>query len=418
MNPEAIERMIEQGRDSYEARLAAGQARLKRGEIAQAVSHLKHATGLDPSKTMAWQSLGKAYRTRGQIDAARAAWDAGIEVAEDNGDSQAEKVMRVWRKRLDKCSPLPDPQAVFAVGRLLALPTETVYGLAAPIDRSELIERVFLLKGRPMDHPLIVHVGSVEQARSCSASWPDAAESLSQAFWPGPLTLVLPKSGRISDAITAGQPTVALRMPDHPLALELLEAAGIPLVAPSANRFTRLSPTRAGDVTASFSRQDVEVVDGGPCQIGIESTIVALDPEQRTASLLRPGMISVAAIADALPPEWQIVEQDVRAGRGPGQMAVHYRPDRPLRVEVLLDQAARDARLAALRTTPDQLPIDLPAAADQAGRLLYSSLRQGEESEAGELVVLLILTELDDPAWSGIINRLKKAASSWLAPAC
>ncbi len=417
MNPEAIERMIEQGRDSYEARLAAGQARLKRGEIGQAVVHLERASEQEPGKTMAWQSLGEAYLARGQVDEAGAAWDQGIEVAAANGDSQAEKVMRVFRKRLDKRAPLPDPRAVFAVGRLLALPTETVYGLAAPIDRAELIERVFSLKGRPMDHPLIVHVGSVEQARSCVSDWPDAAEALSRAFWPGPLTLVLPRSERISLAITGGQATVALRMPDHPLALRLLAAAGVPMVAPSANRFTRLSPTRAGDVAAAFSSRDVEVVDGGPCQVGIESTIVALDAQQQTASVLRPGMIAVDEIAAVLPPAWRIEEKAKNGGRSPGQMAVHYRPERPLRVEILSDGAARDTRLDALRASPDRQPVDLPAAADQAARALYAALRQGEQSEAGELVVLLTRAELVDPAWAGIVNRLKKAASRWIEPA-
>ncbi|MEN1727329.1 MAG: Sua5/YciO/YrdC/YwlC family protein, partial [Pseudomonadota bacterium] len=152
MDPERIERLIDQGRDSYEARLAAGQARLKRGEIAQAVDHLLRATEQDEGKTIAWQSLGEAYRSRGQIDEARAAWKRGIEVAAANGDSQAEKVMTVWLKRLDKLPSLLDPKAVFSEDRLIVLPTETVYGLAAPIDRPDLIARVFELNVRPADH--------------------------------------------------------------------------------------------------------------------------------------------------------------------------------------------------------------------------------------------------------------------------
>ena len=414
MNPEAIERMIEQGRDSYEARLAAGQARLKAGDIVKALVHLERATEQGPDKTMAWQSLGEAYLDRGQVDDARSAWDRGIAVAQDNGDSQAEKVMRVFLKRLDKRKPLPDPQAVFAVGRLLALPTETVYGLAAPIDRAELIERVFSLKGRPMDHPLIVHVGSLDQARSCVVSWPDAADALSQAFWPGPLTMVLPKSDRVSAAITAGQPTVALRMPDHPLALQLLEAAGVPLVAPSANRFTRLSPTRAADVAAAFDERDVEVVDGGPCQVGIESTIVLLDGETRGARVLRPGTIPADRLAAVLPTGWHCSDADGTTTRSPGQMAAHYRPDRPLRVEVLSDAEARSQRRDGLGSSTTVAVIELPASPDQAARSLYAALRDASKGEVGELVVLLTRAEQDDPAWAGLINRLQKAASSWV----
>jgi len=416
MNPEIIERLIAQGQDRYEARLAAGQARLKRGDIAQAIAHLSKATELAPDKTMAWQVLGEAYRRRGQLDQARAAFEQGIEVARGNGDSQAEKVMAVWLKRLRKLPDLPDPQSVFAENRLLALPTETVYGLAAPIDRPDLIARVFELKERPADHPLIVHVGSVEQARSCVADWPSAAEALGDKFWPGPLTLVLPKSDRISDAITAGQSTVALRMPDHPLALELLKRAEVPMVAPSANPFTRLSPTRAADVAQAFSSDDVAVVDGGPCQVGIESIIVALDSNNNMARVLRPGIISEQAISEALPADWKLADPSGASARAPGQLAAHYRPSSPLRVEVLNQQNALDDRFEALSASVDQTVIQLPAEAELAARDLYALLRTADSENTGELVILLLEDQRCDPAWGGIINRLEKAASTWANP--
>jgi len=413
MDPTVIEGLIEQGRDSYEARLAAGQARLKRGEIVRAIEHLEQATAIDPDKTMAWQSLGEAYRARGQIDEARAAWIAGVAAAERNGDQQAGKVMTVFLKRLDKLPPLPDPMAVFASGALLGLPTETVYGLAAPIDRPDLIARVFALKGRPADHPLIVHVGSIDQAQACTADWPEAADALSTAFWPGPLTLVLPRSASISDAITAGQDTVALRMPDHPLALRLLNAAGVAFVAPSANVFTRLSPTRAEDVAETFSPDEVVVVDGGPCQVGIESTIVALDSDQRTARILRPGMVSAADIEAELPAGWRMIEDEDGGLRAPGQMAVHYRPDRPLKVEILPDGESLDRRARALEDS-GQWVIRLPDSADAAARQLYRQLRQGAGPEVRGLVLLMRRSQHQDPVWAGIVNRLRKAASSWV----
>ncbi|AKS40708.1 L-threonylcarbamoyladenylate synthase [Wenzhouxiangella marina] len=417
MDPTVIERMIEQGRDSYEARLAAGQARLKQGEAERAREHLQVATRLAPDKTMAWQVLGEALKALDELPAAARAWMRGIEVARGNGDQQAEKVMTVWLKRIDKARLSIDPNEVFATGRLIGLPTETVYGLAAPIDRPELVQRVFELKGRPPGHPLIVHVGSLTQARACVADWPEAAEMLAGRYWPGPLTLVLPKSDRVSDAITAGQATVALRMPDHPLALALLRASSAPLVAPSANPFTRLSPTRAEDVRAVFAEDQVTVVDGGPCRVGIESTIVALDPGAKTARLLRPGMISSEDLAAVLPPDWSWVESSVAGPRAPGQMREHYRPSRPLRVEVLADPAAIEHRRLALEARPELVEVRLPEAAEAAARELYQRLREADREGAEALVLLLSEACLRDPAWAGIVNRLAKAASQWSGPA-
>ncbi len=415
MTPESLERLIAAGRDGYEARLAAGQAWLKLAEFERAVAHLREATRFRPELSMAWQALGTALNELGRPEAARRAWTRGLAAARDKGDQQAEKAMLVFLRRLDRpAHPLPperlplDPAAVFAAGRLIALPTETVYGLAAPIDRPDLIQRVFELKGRPPSHPLIVHVGGIEQARACVRRWPAVAQHLAERFWPGPLTLVLPRSQRISDRITAGQDTVALRMPDHPLALAVLAASPAPLVAPSANLFTRLSPTRAEDVRATFPADQVEVVDGGPCRVGIESTIVAVDEPGQRLVLLRPGMISAPRLAAELPPGWRLAdaagESTVAA---PGRMREHYRPGKPLTVEVVEESAP----------TTDDRPgfqlIELDAVPERAAQQLYQRLREADQGEALRLLIRLPAARLEDPAWAAIVNRLRKAASTW-----
>ncbi len=306
-----------------------------------------------------------------------------------------------------------DPRAVFAAGRLIALPTETVYGLAAPIDRPDLVARIFELKGRPASNPLIVHVGSIEQARSCVSQWPELAQRLAERFWPGPLTLVLPKAAHISDAITAGQPTVALRMPDHPLALAILNASPAPLVAPSANLFTRLSPTRAEDVRAVFEPADVEVVDGGPCRVGIESTILGLDIDTRTLRWLRPGQISQSDITAELPPGWKLKVISERSKEAidvtPGRMQEHYRPAKPLTVVI----SERSAETVFSDVGAGWRLVSLPQEASAAARQLYRALREADQDHVARLGLCLPPCCLDQPPWEGVVNRLRKAASQW-----
>ncbi len=311
-----------------------------------------------------------------------------------------------------------DASQVFAEGRLLGLPTETVYGLAAPIDRPDLITRIFDLKGRPLSNPLIVHVGTLAQARQCVRHWPDMASLLAAHFWPGPLTMVLPRSERISDLISAGQDTVGLRMPDHPLALAVLRASPVPLVAPSANLSTRVSPTRAEDVSAAFSVEDVTVLDGGRCRVGIESTIVAVDDEQRKLIVLRPGQITSDALKAILPDDWQLIEvsgetepSDQRPV-APGQMRKHYRPQKLLTVRVIDEDARVLARQELANQTRVAL-IELANDPDRAAHELYQSLRNADSASVDSLVLLLPAKHLSDPAWSGIIDRLTRAASYW-----
>ena len=309
-------------------------------------------------------------------------------------------------------------RAVFDQGRLLALPTETVYGLAAPIDRPDLVARVFELKGRPADNPLIVHVGTWEQARRVVSAWPEPAESLSRAFWPGPLTLVLPRAACVSDAITAGLDSVAVRMPDHPAALAVLRALDVPLVAPSANLFTRLSPTCAADVRAVFSAEQVEVIDGGPCRVGIESTIVGVDDQRRVLLWLRPGMLARAEVARHLPEGWRLAaapagadESDPRLA--PGRMQTHYRPTRPLHVHVCRDRAECERLADRFQRDAARSLVVLPQSVEQAAGDLYRLLRAADTEGSQTIDLLLPSQRLHDPAWEGVINRLRKAASLW-----
>ncbi len=275
-------------------------------------------------------------------------------------------------------------------GRLVAFPTETVYGLGANALDAQAVERIFTAKRRPRTSPLIVHVDSVEMARSLCTEWPASAETLAGRYWPGPLTLILPKQPRIPDIVTAALPTVGLRMPDHPLALALIRAAGVPLAAPSANRFTELSPTRAGHVAEALADF---VLDGGPARVGIESTVLSLvgPPE-----LLRPGVIPLPEIAALIGPI-----RPGSAGYGahpaPGMHARHYRPFTPL---YLLPRGGKPpvGRGAWLRVAGN--PRAFAAA-------LYQKLH---ELDAQGLDWIAVETPPDTPEWAGVLDRLRRAA--------
>ena len=204
-------------------------------------------------------------------------------------------------------------------GGLVVFPTETVYGLGANALDANAVRKVYELKGRPPSSPLIVHVASVEQARELAAEWPPEAERLARGYWPGPLTLVVPKKAVIPDEVTAGLPTVGLRMPRHPVALELLRVAGVPIAAPSANRFTQLSPTTAEHVREAFGAETPFLLDGGACEVGLESTVIAVT--HGGLEVLRPGMATVAgAVAGGA------VELEREAHSAPGQHRKHYSP--------------------------------------------------------------------------------------------
>src|SRR6476619_3276599 len=218
------------------------------------------------------------------------------------------------------------PHELIRAGKLVAFPTETVYGLGANALDADAVRRIFEVKGRPATSPLIVHVDSVDMARRVAAKWPETAELLARAYWPGPLTLVLPKNACIPDIVTAGLPTVGVRMPAHPVALDLIRAAGVPVAAPSANRFTELSPTTAEHVRRSLGDAVDCVLDGGPTPVGIESTVISL---AGAPTLLRPGMIPREALEALIGPV-QMAGAMEGAHPSPGMHPRHYAPRTPL----------------------------------------------------------------------------------------
>jgi L-threonylcarbamoyladenylate synthase len=324
-----------------------------------------------------------------------------------------------------------DPQALkraaqrLAAGELVALPTETVYGLGARADDDAAVARIFAAKGRPTDHPLIVHVPDVESARAFAADWPQRAQRLVAAFWPGPLTVIVPRAPGRAGAAAGGQATVGLRCPAHPVAHALLlEAAalGVPgVAAPSANRFGRVSPTLAAHVASEFDA-DLWVLDGGPCQVGIESAIV--DCSRDRAVLLRPGALPRERIEAALGGE-PLADRDGDAPRASGTLEAHYAPRAkvrlmdagPLRAALaVLGPTAPGARppVAVYSRTVGPLPVGLPgrampADAEAAARALFSALR---ELDASGAPLIWIETPPAASAWDGVRDRLQRAAAA------
>jgi len=315
---------------------------------------------------------------------------------------------------------------LLAQGDVVGIPTETVYGLAARIDRPLGLQKIFKVKNRPFFDPLIVHVSSVQQAIDCTTDWNSLAQKLAQKFWPGPLTLVLKHSHRISALITSGLPTVALRSPDHPLALELIKKVGVPLAAPSANRFGKTSPTTAAHARSEFA-DSVFVLEGGPCQIGIESTIVRVNGT--ALKLLRPGQITEEQITQELTRQrvnfqW---EKALEKREAPGQMKHHYMPDKPLIIfsQNLTEVVMREKILSRVGELPKEVegvPLVQPKKIESlylikfsedpvlAARELYQKLREAAE-EPADILVLVWPPDKREGPWKAIWDRLKKAAS-------
>jgi L-threonylcarbamoyladenylate synthase len=274
-------------------------------------------------------------------------------------------------------------------GQLVAFPTETVYGLGANALDEAAVRRIFEAKGRPLSSPLIVHVASVEMARGLGAEWPEKAEALAQRFWPGPLSLVVPKAGHVPDLVTAGLPSVGLRMPAHPVAMALLKAAGVPVAAPSANRFTELSPTTAEHVRAAFP--DIAVLDGGPCTVGIESTVLSLSGAR--PRILRPGMVTRSEIESVIGP----VEEGGGA-ESPGQHPKHYSPRTP----VFLDEIPGDG--SGFRLKLRDMPKDAAGYAQRLYGVLHELDRRGYDWISIEMPE-------EAPEWAGVRDRLRRAAN-------
>ncbi len=309
-----------------------------------------------------------------------------------------------------------------ATGGLVAFPTETVYGLGADATNPEAVGRVFAAKGRPAENPLIVHVSDEAMARRCVGSWPDLAARAAEAFWPGPLTLVLPKSDVIPGIVTAGGETVAVRVPDHPVAIALIEAFGGPIVGPSANPSGYVSPTRSEHVRLHFSNEMVLVLDGGACRAGIESTVVDLTGP--VARILRRGVLGT----EDLGPVMGTVEVSRdEPGEGdavlsPGLLGPHYRPRARV---LLLEDVTELSRVVgdaggkvALLSPPGRrvvvssphVGIDMPGLASGYARKLYAALREADEAEPALIVVVFPLLK-DSEVWDAVRERLRRAAA-------
>jgi L-threonylcarbamoyladenylate synthase len=289
--------------------------------------------------------------------------------------------------------------ALIRAGKLVGFPTETVYGLGANAFDAAAVARVFAVKGRPRGSPLIVHVDSLEMARALALDWPDAAGRLAGKYWPGPLTLVLRKYPSIPDIVTAGLPTVGLRVPAHPLALALIHAAGVPIAAPSANLFTELSPTSAEHVRQSLGDAVDYVLDGGAATVGIESTVLSLVATQPV--LLRPGVIPITEIELLIGPVAR-AEGGAGAHASPGMHPRHYRPRTPL-VLWSAGEPAPMGRGAWLR-----IGREMPAEARAYAALLYEALHR---LDAEELDWIGVERPPASPEWAGVLDRLTRAAT-------
>ena len=282
-------------------------------------------------------------------------------------------------------------------GGLVVFPTETVYGLGANALNEQAVERIFATKQRPRTSPLIVHVADTNAARQLVTEWPAAAQKLADRFWPGPLTLVLSKQPAIPDIVTAGLGTAGIRVPRHPVALALLQEAGVPVAAPSANLFTRLSPTARSHV----SLEGVLVLEGGDSVIGIESTVLSL---VREARLLRPGAVSQAELESVIGP---IEVGGAKEGESPGLHLQHYRPATPL---VWAGAILPSGRGAYLQHTEERLAsrvVLMPSDAVQYAARVYRVLHE-LDTERLEWIAVEKLPEA--PEWAAVQDRLNRAA--------
>ncbi|MBC7784164.1 MAG: threonylcarbamoyl-AMP synthase [Burkholderiales bacterium] len=329
----------------------------------------------------------------------------------ENVDAVLETIFREAMRLRDGQPPHPSPLPrgegtmqgaveLLRMGKLVAFPTETVYGLGADATSDAAVAKIFAAKGRPGTNPLIVHVADESVARRYATHWPESAERLVSAFWPGPLSIVLAKADSISDLVTAGRKTVGLRSPDHALALELLRAFDGPVAAPSANRSNHVSPTTAQHVRDELGDAVDMILDGGPCAVGIESTILDLTADAPT--ILRPGSITREMIEEVLEtpvhqPHGMIAAID-QAATSPGQHAVHYSPRTPAYRFDPQQQAQLDCTDAAI------LPITLDA--DTYARQLYARLRL---LDAQQLRAIYIELPPDTEEWRAVRDRIMRA---------
>ena len=318
-------------------------------------------------------------------------------------------------------SAVAQAATALAAGELVGLPTETVYGLGARADDDDAVAKIFAAKGRPADHPLIVHVADVGSAQVFAADWPALAQRLAARFWPGPLTLIVPRAPGIGAAAAGGQHSIGLRCPSHPVAQALLreaKARGVPgIAAPSANRFGRISPTRAAHVVEEFG-DALLVLDGGDCDVGIESSIV--DCSRGHPVLLRPGVLTRQQLEAAAGEP--LADPDADAPRASGTLEAHYAPRARLRLMAgpMLNTALQmlggsTLKLAVYsRTVPAQAARGLvhrsmPAQPAQAAHELFSALR---ELDAEGVHLIWVEEPPAGPEWDGVRDRLQRAAAA------
>ena len=329
------------------------------------------------------------------------------------------RVVRVDVNHPDR-AVLDEAAGLLRSGSLVAFPTETVYGLGAHALDERAVQRIYEAKGRPAINPLIVHVASVAAARALAAEWPVAADALAAAFWPGPITLVVRRTSVVPDVVTAGSETVGLRVPSHPVALALLRTAAIPVAAPSANLSNQISPTTAEHVVRGLGERVPLILDGGPTDVGIESTVV--DVTGPVPTILRTGMVSRDDIARIAGDAHIASAADVETPRSPGMMGRHYAPRARVRLfgASVRGSVRRDAAEAVRRgqrvgaMTFDSLELALtleilanhtPAAYAQA---LYASLHAFDEARCD---LVFIEEPPNDIAWAGVRDRLTRAAT-------
>jgi L-threonylcarbamoyladenylate synthase len=313
--------------------------------------------------------------------------------------------------------------ALLRAGEVVALPTETVYGLAANAFDEEAVAKIFQIKGRPANNPIIVHVAGNEMAKRCVNYWPELADKLSKSFWPGPLTLVLPRTKEIPGNVTAGGATVGIRWPSHPFIQAVIRECGFPLAAPSANLSNQVSPTNAEHVRAQLAEKISLIVDGGQSQVGIESTV--LDLSVSPPQILRPGMIHAESLATVIGniqhPTSNIQHSKLKS---PGLLEKHYSPKAKLLVLNWQDDAELNSQLVTRHLSPvtcfviahTKIPAGenfadvsvMPHDAEAFARALYAELHR---CDAAGAALIVVETPPDLPEWSGIADRLRRASA-------
>ena len=311
-----------------------------------------------------------------------------------------------------KSNQIKEAVALLQNGEIVAIPTETVYGLAADATNDEALLKIFAAKGRPSDHPLIVHIESFDKVNDWAELVPKSAKKLAQHFWPGPLTMIFWKRKTVSNLITGGLNTVAVRVPNHPVALEIIQKLGKGVAAPSANAHKKTSPTKPEHVFKSLKGKIAAIVDGGSCSVGIESTIV--DMTKETPTILRPGVITADMIEKVL--NTKVYQPFNHSDKVSGNMEVHYQPKKPLfvlskkEIELCIEREKNIAVMhySVIEKNSDAAFYQMPVTKSEYARKFYEMLHHIDDTNV-EKILVEQLPNSDD--WGDINDRLKKASS-------